>query len=214
MGLEALVKFCLHLCGAAILINQCEYGVHAIVWLALELLYLTLTLHDQAYGNTLHATGREGRLHLSPEHWRELETHDAVEHTACLLGIHQVHVQMAWVLDSVQDGRFGNFVEDDTACLLLIQSENFAKVPADGFSLAVLIGCQPNLLGLLCGCFQFCDEFFLFLWNLIARFHGLLVYTEFFLFQVTDVSVGRHHFEVFTQELFYFLSLCRALDDN
>ena len=32
-------------------------------------------------------------------------------------------------------------MEDDTACLLFIQSEYFAKVPADGLSLAVLIGC-------------------------------------------------------------------------
>ena len=58
-----------------------------------------------------------------------------------LLGIHQVHVQMAWVLDCVKNSLFGNLVEDNTVCLLLIQSQYFAKVPADGFSLAVLIGC-------------------------------------------------------------------------
>ena len=65
----------------------------------------------------------------------------SVEYTTCLLGIHQVHVQMAWVLDCVKNSLFGNLVEDNTVCLLLIQSQYFAKVPADGFSLAVLIGC-------------------------------------------------------------------------
>lgn len=101
MGLETVIEFCLYLCGCAILADQGEYGVDTIVWFALELLDFTLTLHDEAYGNTLYTTGREGWFHLSPQYRRELEAHDAVEHTTCLLGIHQVHVQMAWVLNSV-----------------------------------------------------------------------------------------------------------------
>ena len=101
MGLETVIELCLYLCGCAILADQGEYGVDTIVWFALELLDFTLTLHDEAYGNTLYTTGREGWFHLSPQYRRELEAHDAVEHTTCLLGIHQVHVQMAWVLDSV-----------------------------------------------------------------------------------------------------------------
>ena len=105
---------------------------------------------------------------------------------------------MAWVLYGIQYGRFGNLVENDTVCLLLIQSEYFAKVPADGFSLAVLIGSQPNLLGFL-GCrFQFGNELFLLFWNLVIWFHGLLVYTQFPLFQVAYMTVRGHNLIVFS----------------
>ena len=59
-------------------------------------------------------------LHLAPQHWRQLESDDAVEHAACLLGIDQVHVEMARMLDSLDDGRLGDFVEHDAAGLLFV----------------------------------------------------------------------------------------------
>ena len=58
---------------------------------------------------------------------------------------------MARRLDSRQDRRLRNFVEDDAICGLGVQLQDFRKVPTDGFSLAVFIGSQPYGLGLL-GC--------------------------------------------------------------
>lgn len=43
-----------------------------------------------------------------------------------------------------QDSGFCDFMEDDTARLRLVETENLAEVPADGLSLAVLIGCEPH----------------------------------------------------------------------
>ena len=122
----------------------------------------------------------------------------AVEHTARLLGVHTVDVDAARRLDGVKDCAFGDFVKYDAFCLFRRQTEHLVQVPSDGFSLAVLIGSQPDLLGFLRSCFQFCNELFLFIRNLIVWFHGLLVYTKFLLFQVTNVAVRRHHLIVFT----------------
>ena len=141
MGIETLVQFCLYLCCIAAVADQGENSGNAIVWNTLELLDFTLTFYYQTDSNTLYTTCRKGWLNLSPQDRRKLETYQSVEYTTSLLGIHQVHVQMAWVLDCVKNSLFGNLVEDNTVCLLLIQSQYFAKVPADGFSLAVLIGC-------------------------------------------------------------------------
>ena len=198
MCLETFVKFCFYLCGISIFVEQSENRNHTIVWLAFEFLNFTLTLNNQANGDALYSSCGKSRLHLSPQYWGKFETHQTVEYTASLLCIDQVHVQVAWMLNSLHNGWLGDFVEDDTARLLLIQSENFAKVPADSFSFAVLIGSQPNLLGFLRSSFQFCDEFFLFLWNLIVGFHRFLVYTKFPLLQVTDMTVRRHYLIVFT----------------
>ena len=100
MGLESCIQFSLHLGCASVGMDDGEDGIHAVVWLALESLDFALTFNDEAHCHTLHATCRECRFHLAPKHWREFETHDAVEHAACLLGVYQIHVKMTWRLDS------------------------------------------------------------------------------------------------------------------
>ena len=74
---------------------------------------------------------------------------------------------MPRILYSFLYGRFGNLMEHDTVSILLIQSQDFAKVPRYGFSLAVLIGSQPHLLGGLRALTQFAYESFLVFRNLI-----------------------------------------------
>ena len=126
---EALVELGLHLRLRSVGVSDSEDGVDAVVGLALELLNLAFALYDEAHGYRLHASGRKRRLHLAPQHGRELEAHDAVEHAACLLGVHEVHVQMARVLDSGENCRLRDFVEYDAVGRRLVQSEHFAKVP-------------------------------------------------------------------------------------
>ena len=90
---------------------------------------LTLTLHDKTDGHTLHTTCRKGGLNLTPKHRRELETYQTVQYTAGLLGIHQVHIQMTGLLDGLQDGWLGYFVEDNAVRILFVQSQHLAQVP-------------------------------------------------------------------------------------
>ena len=115
------------------------------------------------------------------------------------------------MLDSVEDGGLGNLVEDDTRSLFLIESEHLTEVPADGFSFAILIGCEPHFLGGLGIFLEFCYNLLLILWYLIVWFKRLFVDTESTLLQVSDVSVGRHHFIILAEELLNGFGLGRAL---
>ena len=87
-GLEAGGQCRAYLALRAVGVLDGEDAAHVVVGLALEGLQLALTLNDETHGHALHATGREGRLNLAPQHGRQLEAHQAVEHAACLLGIH------------------------------------------------------------------------------------------------------------------------------
>ena len=53
------------------------------------------------------------------------------------------------VLGLDEDGGLGNLVEHYSVGVFLVQTEHLAQMPRYGFSLAVLIGCQPNLVGFL-----------------------------------------------------------------
>ena len=69
-------------------------------------------------------------------------------------------------------------MEDDTRSLFLIKSEHLTEVPADGFSFAILIGCEPHLLGSFGVLLEFCYNFLLILWYLIVRLKRLFVDTK------------------------------------
>ena len=121
---------------------------------------------------------------------------------------------MTWVLDSLQDGRLGDFMEHDTAGLLLIEAKDLTKMPADSLSLTVFIGCEPHLLGFLSVLLQFADHLTLLLRNDVMRLKCRGVYAEFFLFQVPDMTITRHHLIVFSQKFLYSLGLRGALYNN
>src|SRR5690606_7704015 len=90
-----------------------EEGYDPVGCLRLEVLYLTLTLHDQTHGDRLNTSGREGGLDLSPQYGRELKTYDAVQHATCLLRINQVLVYFSWFLNGFLDCVLGDLVKDD-----------------------------------------------------------------------------------------------------
>ncbi|MDQ9825850.1 hypothetical protein RFZ44_21335, partial [Acinetobacter sp. 163] len=60
------------------------------------------------------------------------------------MGIDQIEVDVTRVFNGSQNCRLCYFVKNNTACILGIQTKNFSQVPGYGFSLAVLIGCQPH----------------------------------------------------------------------
>ena len=145
LRLEALREGGLHLRLRPVGIDDAERAGHVVVGLALEGLQLALALDDEAHGDALHAAGRQRRLHLAPQHGRQLEAHQSVEHAAGLLRVDQVHVQRAGMLDGLEDGRLRDLMEHDALGLLLVEPQHLAEVPRDGLSLAVLIACEPHL---------------------------------------------------------------------
>ncbi len=211
VGLEAAVELSLHLTRGAVGVVEQEHGADAVERLTLEMLYLALALDDELHHDALHASGRERRLHLTPQHRRELEAHDAVEHAAGLLRVDEVHVEMARMLYGLKDGGLRNLVEDDARGLLLVQSQHLTQMPADGFSLAVFIGCEPDLLGGLRVLLQVGDDLLLLFGYLINGAEVLLINAQFLFLQVADVPVRRHHLIVLAQEFSYLLGLGRTL---
>ena len=211
VGLHALGQRSLHFRLRTVRIGNGKNTIDAIVGLAVEILDFAFAFDNQSYCHTLYAACRKRRLHLTPQYGRQFKAYQTVEYTTSLLGIHQIHVQMTRRLDSTQNSWLGNFVEHDTVCFLFVQSQHLTQVPADGFSLAVFIGCQPDFLSLLRIRFQIFDELHLFLWYLVFGFERFRVNTHFLLLQVTDMTIARHHLILLTKKLLYRLGLCRRL---
>ena len=119
------------------------------IFLRLEIADLPFAVDDQLDGRGLHAPGAQPAAHLLPQKRRQLIPHEAVEHTARLLRIDASHVDLTRVLDRVCDGRLGNLVELDAVHILFFLGERPRDVPGDCLSLAVRVGREIDLIGLL-----------------------------------------------------------------
>ena len=174
---------------------------------------LALALDDQPYGDALHAAGRKRRPHFLPQHGRKLETDQAVEDTACLLCVDQIHVDRAGVLDGFEDRPLGDFVEDDALGLVDGEPQHFGQVPCDGFSFAVFIGRQPY--GLALGQLgQFVHHFLLVARDFIDGLELVVdIDAQVFFRQVADVSETRLDDIVLAEELLDGFGLGGGLDD-
>ena len=185
-----------------------EVARHAEPLLRDEGVDFPLAVYDEPHCHRLHASCRQCGLDFAPEHGRQLEAHDAVEHAACLLCIDEVDIDVARCLDGVQDGALCDFVEDDAARACRVEPEDLCQMPRDGFSLAVFIGCEPHGLGLGCFALELGDELALVGGHFIVGREAVCdVYAEVFLFQVSDVSIARHYFVILAEEFLDGLGL-------
>ena len=111
---------------------------------------LLLSLHDDPDSNRLDTTCREAWTDLTPEDRRELEAHQPIKHTPCLLRIDHLQIYGARTLQSILDGRLGDLMEYDPILLLLTQTKHLRQVPRNRLTLAVFIGSEPDVIRLLC----------------------------------------------------------------
>ena len=82
-------------------------------------------LDDQPQRNGLDAPGGKPAAHFVPKNWRNFVAHNAVEHPARLLRIHQVGIYLPGLIEGRAD-RFGrDFVEGDAKNLFRIDCHNF-----------------------------------------------------------------------------------------
>ena len=110
---------------------------------------LALPVDDQAGGDGLHAAGGEAGHDLLPQHRGDLVAVEAVEDAAGLLGLDEVHV----------DARAGSSTAARIACWVIswktirlhrdLGLELVEQVPGDGLALAVLVGGEEELVGVL-----------------------------------------------------------------
>ena len=98
----------------------------------------------------------------------------------------------------MQDGVFGDLVEDDAAGAVALETERLDQVPGNGFSLTVLIGSQPDELRLAGGLLQFGHHFLLLGRHHIFGFESCGdVHAELFVLQVPDVTETGHDRKIF-----------------
>ena len=166
-----------------------EDCVRLVVGFPVEGHDLPLPVHYKPQGHALHPSRRELRLNLSPEDRRHLETYQPVQNPSGLLGIDEVHVYVPRVLDGIEDGLFGNFVEDNPFCILVLESENFVEMPGYRLSFPVFIGCKPYRLDLSHKFLQFGDNLFLVSRNdVLGREPVFDIHAQFIVLKVPDVS--------------------------
>ena len=140
-----------------------QHGVDGPVFRRIERADLPLALHDQAQRHGLHAPGGKPAAHLVPQQRRNLVAHQAVQHAARLLRVHQVGIHLPRMLERGANRLGRDLVEHHAEDLLRIGRRRFLSsalfgsasssalpLPAAPFFLnGVGAGsCSVNLLGL------------------------------------------------------------------
>ena len=192
-----------------------ENTVHAERRRAVELLDFVFALHNELHSYRLDAACRQRRTDLAPQHRRQLEANETVEHATCLLGIHQVDVQRPRMCQCLIDSGFGNFVEDNTFHLSRIHFGHLHQMPRDGLALAVIIRRQPNRIRLRGFLLDVVDECFFVVQNFVLRFKVMGdVDTHALRREVAHMPLAGDYGIVLADELLDGLGLRRRLYDD
>ena len=110
---------------------------------------LALAVDEEAERHRLHAAGGEAEGELGPDQRRDVVAHDAVEHAASALGVVEVLVELARVLDAVVDALLRDLVELDALDLEARALDLLLDVERDRLALAIGVGRQHHGVDLL-----------------------------------------------------------------
>lgn len=159
---------------------------------------------DHAEGRRLDSTGGKALFQLAPEKGAEPVTDHAIENASGLLGIDEVHIDCAGVVEGFGDGTLRDFVKDDATDWNTLDVGCFEEVPGDGLTFAVGVGCEVYGAGAFSGLGKVLNGFLLVLRDLVK---GLKVVgdvdAEAVLGKVPDMAKGSLHAEVLAQDLAY-----------
>ena len=118
-------------------------------------------LDDQAHRDALHPSGRSrAPADLAPEHRRHLVADEPVEHPASFLRLDELHVEVARFRERGLDRAAGDLVEDHPLHGHL-RLQHLEHVPRDGLALAILVGREDELVGVLQRPLQIGDDLLL-----------------------------------------------------
>ena len=192
-----------------------EISVQGPVLLGDEGLDVGLPLAHHPGGHGLDPPGGKTPADLLPQQGGDLIAHDAVQHPARLLGVHQIHIDGPGVGDGVVDHLLGDLVEGHPVGLVVRDAQHLLQVPGDGLALPVGVGGEEHFLALLGGFFQLVNELFLALDGLVVQFKAVLhVHAQLALGQVAHVAHGGLHLIARAQIFADGLGLRRRLDDH
>ena len=87
-------------------------------------------------------------------------------------------------------------MERDAARTCLVEAQGLGQMPRDGFSLAVLIGSQPDNLGFGCKFLEFGYNFLFVVRNYVLRGEpSFYIYAELLFLQIPDMPFACFHSE-------------------
>ena len=175
-----------------------EGGVEIPVGRHHEAHALPLAFDHDPGGHRLHPTGRAGRRDLAPEHLGHLVAVDAVQDPSCLLGVDEPTVDLTGMVDGVLDRRRGDLVEHhalDRHPRRRVQ--HLEQVPRNGLALAILIGGEIELVGILEQALQTADVALLVGIDQVEGLEVVLdIDAEHFPFLVGAFDLGGTHGEI------------------
>ena len=199
--------------------GRLEVGLDGPVFARLETLDFGFALANQPQGHRLHASRRTAARQLAPQHRRQREPDEVIQRPAGQIGLDQFGVQFAGVVEGLEDGALGDFVEDDAfdldASKGVLFLQDFTHVPGNGLPLAVGVGGQVQMIGAL----QRLGDFLQVLPGPVIDFPihvevGLRAYRAVPGRQVPDVAIAGQHDEIAAQVFVYGFGLGRAFDDD
>ena len=135
--------------GGELLAAHVELRLHMPVLLRLEGFNLLLAIDNHARGHALHAACAQALLDLHPQKRADLVAHQAVEHAARLLRVHQLHVDLARGFNRALDRLFRDLVEFHAAGALRVNAQNMRQMPGNRLALTVRVSRQNDGLGAL-----------------------------------------------------------------
>ena len=131
----------------------CELGGKVPVFGGAESHPGALALYEHADRHALDASGGEARSDLAPQHRRHQVAVEAVDDAARFLRFNKVVIDLTSLLERRLYGTARDLVEHHAAHRDL-RLEDLDQVPADRLALAVLIGSEQQLVGLLEGALE------------------------------------------------------------
>ena len=153
---------------------------------------LTFSLDDQPERHRLNASRRQASAHLLPEDRADAVADQTIEHASRLLGVHQIHVDVARMRERFFDGGFGDLVKDDALRARRFDLCRLEQMPRNRFAFAVGIGCEINLFGFLRQLLEFFDDFFFLVRHAILRREAVVhIHRKLRLQQVAHMSHRR-----------------------
>ena len=167
----------------------------------------------------MHPAGRAGAGQLAPQDGREVEADQIVQRAAGHVGVDQVLIDHAWVLEGVFDGGLGNLVENHTLDVFALELPALFQlihdVPGDRFTFAVRVSGEDQLVVILECLLDILEP-------LVAVGLDQPRHLEIFVWidrailggQIADVSETRKNLEIRTEILVDGFGLGRGLNDD
>jgi len=151
----------------------------------------------------LYSSGRESVANFLPDESGKIISDQTVENTPGFLGFAEINVEITRMSDSLFDGLFGDFVEENT--LGLLDTASFSHMPSDGLTFTVRVACKENGIAFFDEGFDISDDGFFTGRNDIARNETTLdVDSVFVRFgEISDVT-DRSDDLVLTSEIFFY----------